>query len=279
MDLDKLKSAVLQSGFSLEWQTASIFHGKDFYVRQNLLFTSFPNDGSSTKPQVEIDVLAESKKEHADVFAIECKGTHPDNCLVLVESPGHHEKFPTMYVNKESVFIDGGKEVTADHIGGPYDCYTGDFFSPNSERIRADDKTNIYKGLIQLSEGVSAYCEKEAPKTIEKVRHRIIPAIVTNAEIWVARFSKDNSPSKKNPTLENVPWVIYRNSVSYGVGSHLGLRPWQHSGGKGAEKKLPLVWIINVAHLNDFIAGDEYTYKRFWIANPDLNPNGAKHGG
>ena len=283
MDYPKLKDAILKEGFSLEWKTNAIFSNAGYKCGQNSLWTT----GTGEEDKVEIDIIATKRQiSEMTTYLCECKGTIPDTPLVLLESPDLMDTaVPTFEWSKDALILNEHKNVFSGVLSGPFHTFNGDYFTAKREggyqkASRQEDRSNLYKGLCQLTAGLDAFFHLIAqhrpqdPK--DAIHFSFIPAIVTNARIQVARFSKiggaDASP--ENPQFAEVPWALYRNSKQYVAGSALHKVKWVKTVNPQVNSpvhpdnySLPYVWVINIEHLEAFIAAEKKQYQQTVIWN------------
>ena len=251
--MEKLKKGILSEGFALEYRTTKVFEELNFDVLPNQSF----QDANSDK-NCEIDLIAMNKINGSKgLFVLECKGTSSKNKLILIESYEKPGKLPNYCFRNFSSenqivfyydFIDLGQQAS------PLVTYTGDFFKPDGSRVSKNEtKSNFFKGVNQLLDGMSAYLYHiSRDKKSNKDEYFCYPCIVTNAEILVAQFT--GGPSDVQPKLSKVPWAIYQNFETYSEG-FLNACTWrdgQASGTERVKKSLPYIWIVNIENISKF---------------------------
>lgn len=242
-----LKHAVLKEGFSLEFKASQLL--------PNSICNKLYLDGESGN-QVEIDVvgsIAGSLRELGGsriTVVCECKGGSSDCFLVMIEAPKmNNEKitFPAINISQSR------KRITLDEtFTDSLVAFTGDFFVLDS-KLKSKKFGNLYKGISQLEEGFSAYIsENTFPKeTDREPPHFVIPLLITNVPIRMARFSFDGKENKVVSTLAELPWVIYKNQERNNNLFVTNTCKW--SGPGANDRQIKYFWIVNVDSLEKFL--------------------------
>lgn len=251
--IDSLKHAIDSEGFGLEERVSKILADKKFTAH-----TNFP-----LGENLNVDVFAYSKNYNS-IFVIECKGTSPNNYLVLWdetkrlidEKPNTNLNFkngiipfrglevliyenarlnyylPDPVIENSVILFD--KETDPKYMTFRY-CYQGDFRTgktPHKKLPRQDIKNNLYKGILQLLANLSKVQVKLAEKIIEPAfaPKWVLPVIVTNTKINVRTEQEQ---------LAEVPWAIYDCS--------------RITSAKENPLSIEYVFIVNVNNLQAFI--------------------------
>ncbi len=161
--------------------------------------------------------------------------------------------FEIQLPEKDEDALKEGTSITGiDRKGGPVATFTGDFFTKDSKNNKYkkanvnDEKNKFFKALNQLT--LAADVLRSNTKLHAENRANILlPLIVTNAEICVVNYEKNE--------IYTAPWVIHRNSHNE---KSLGYMPY--------------VVITTVEKLPDCIDSNDYKYPENWkkeFALPD----------
>jgi len=263
---DLLINEIKKSGFLLECQVAQIFLNRGFQVEQNLLLKTLIPSPEFPKQLVEVDVFARELRTErpGDGYIVECKGAASADKLVLLPTSTRVHSLPSVYF-KETVFMEGKENILCDNDSSdlPVYCHTGDFFAASQNGFKAskhEERNNLYRGIEQLYFAIDA-----AFLTYRGTPFRAFPVIVTNAEINVVKFNA--SPTSDAPVSTRVvPWAAYRNPMVYdSEASKIGRGLWLKNGDSdlGAyvnQKRIPVIWIVNVKNLESFITSPSKQY-------------------
>lgn len=269
--LKDLADAAQKQGFKLEFETHSILNdylnkGALKKVRSGVNFpvNRPPTDMGHLQTNTivrEIDVYGSccsSTHQVAIHFLIECKGTSPENKLLLVEETN------SAYYQPNNIFTEilipdlsidgglltsGGKSILSSKNNGPLQVFTGDFFKWDENKCiytqaaKNEDANNLYKGVHQLNVAIAAMIANRQLR-ISQYQNILVPMIVTNAEISVVNYEENE--------IFTVPWAFYRNRIE-GSANNIGY--------------IPYIIITSLNHLSDCLATSYYEYNN-WKKNP-----------
>lgn len=226
-------------GFNLEFKTKEIFEKNQYQVDLNVPL----RDG------IEVDVHA-SRDQNRQVL-IECKGTDPSSCLILIKDPKKNYKTNRYNIPNSKFAIAQYKP----HAGSDFYTFTGDFFNLKNKELKRssinDENNNFYKAQIQIMEALNAFYMSEASRTVlsmfeednnngeSEERCFLIPMIVTNADkIWVVDYSKKDGIAKPHK------WVLQRARIN----------DYIHIEYKNGEKPYSIsVAVVSINYLDQFL--------------------------
>jgi hypothetical protein len=249
-DLAKVYKAGEKAGFNLEYRALEVFEEKFSKHANNLSINHVVNDG-----RLALDLCAKisSLCRTTHHYLVECKGTDPDNFLLLVESqivdgsykPGY--SLPSIKIDtaNNSLLHDNNANFCVGHQGtSPVSVFTGNFFDGKkyTRTTPSDDKNNLFKAILQLQEACKHYPRSLDPKGNSEYPDFIIPVVVTNATIYV-----QNYPNKE---ICSPPWVVYRSEKNV------------------EDVDMPYAFIVNIDSLGDFLssnAGYQYDKETQWF--------------
>ncbi len=221
VDMTALSEAAKKQGFPLEYDVKETFSKNRFMAEQN-----FSLEGEYPA----VDVVA---YRNGTVFICECKGSAPDNILLLfgnskdfitADRGAHmktfqgitHRPLPQLYYERESGCMYDFPSGTHGQVilicaqdcpvipAALRHCYSGDFRKnkpPYNQTAKSNEKNNLFKGISQLKTDV-----KNIETIITKIADgcaslRIIPLIVTNVQIFICENGSDK--------LIPVNWTVY----------------------------------------------------------------------
>jgi hypothetical protein len=213
--MELVKQAAERYGFNLEFKTKKILEENKYQVDLNVPLTG----------GTEVDVKA-SKYQTVQIL-IECKGTDPTSCLVLIkEAKGE-------YYNTRRHIIAHTNFAISQYKPDPkaeFYTFTGDFFKKTNKTELTktainDDNNNFYKAQIQIMEALNAIARRMASKNRLKqlmnnqnggdldIREHeelvyLVPIIVTNASIWVVDYTQDEI------IVEPHRWVLQKARIN-----------------------------------------------------------------
>lgn len=268
--LKDLADAAQKQGFKLEFETYAVLNE---YFKRNANFkigesgVNFPvnsppsNMGGIQQSTIcrEVDVYgscSNHQKELAYHFLIECKGTSPDNKLLLVEETNSLYSNANNYFSEillpdlssgEKLLTPGKRSITPLKGQGPLQVFTGDFFKWNNKKFtqagKTEDANNLYKGIRQLNIATEALMTNR--QLIDsKCQNILVPMVVTNAEICIVDYEANE--------IFTAPWAFYRNRNQENE-THIGYMPY--------------VIITSLANLMDCLNSSSYEYKN-WEKTP-----------
>ena len=186
-------------------------------------------------------------------------------------SPIQTKSFPSLTFKDKKIELDSKANIFCDNtsITGPVLCNTGDFFQLNNGKFkkcsREEDKTNLYKGINQIYYALNAIFWTHR----KSYNIRITPLIVTNSQIHVVQFQENSIHTTADTKV--VKWAAYETSLTYNHGRlKIASESWISADNRNIEsvepylgqKRIPLIWIVNVHSLTDFLTSDGKRYEQ-----------------
>jgi len=265
--------AIYQTGFVLEFHAASILRKFTGKLRMNLhSLNELAYLGGLDEPStVETDLVFEDfhyNSASGIVSLFQCKGGRNSDLLILIETdeinPVRYEK-----INIRGAEIGFNKNRSFQICdGNTIVCHTGDFFQLNTKNSLQSrgQKNSFYEGIRQLNNSIASYYKYEADG---KSLFELVPVIITNCEISIVRFKKDQEINIEKPTIfRNVKWCLYKNELQFINGS-LGIDfNWGYFTDEGGftpasiGKNIPYFWIVNVSALEEFMSTRHELYEK-----------------
>ena len=252
-----IKEAALKEGFAIEWEVCQTLKGLQYDVTQGayLPHTDDPD------LEVEIDIQALGSK---NLIVCECKGAPSESILLGVQSQNtgsHRPKIPKIIQSKDTIELNRDLNIACNmRDSHPIYCHNADFFNykkPGNNQpsytkaSKQDDKSNFFKGKVQLINAVSASISSNTH--VDYVF--VIPMIVTNASLHAIKYSDNNGSITQK--IANVPWLIFENEIKYGATDLAHQLTWTSSGLNSAPDPapayLPYFFVVNKNNLSEFI--------------------------
>jgi hypothetical protein len=239
-----VKQTAEKYGFNLEFKTKKILEANQYQVDLNIPLP----DGT------EVDIKA-GKYQHMQIL-IECKGTDPSSCLILIKEPKQEYYNSRRHIIAHTHYAIAQYKPAAE---SDFYTFTGDFFNlkPNNKELKksstSDDNNNFYKAQLQIIEALNGISIRESAKNRLKAslgennqgnytrnnRCFLIPIIVTNANnIWVVDYTKDEVAVKPHK------WALQKVRITnlISLEDKNGDKPYTIS-----------VAVVNISYLEQFI--------------------------
>lgn len=261
---DLVREAAQKYGFNLEFKTKKILEENQYQVDLNVPLTG----------GIEVDVKA-TKDQHKQVL-IECKGTDPTSCLILVKEA------KSEYYNSRRHIIAHTNFAIAQYKPHPesdFYTFTGDFFNLRNKNNKkkeltrnssTDSNNNFYKAQSQIIEALNAISKPMASENqfqlqmaisksdlssedklkaliniddLNIIKHEnlcyLIPVIVTNVKsIWVVDYTQDEV------IVEPHQWVLQKARINEQIPlkSKNGEKPYSIS-----------ISVVSISYLSQFL--------------------------
>lgn len=256
-----LKNTINQEGFFLEEKAATILNETLKEIKHIETNVSFDEDKNTDTPRRSLDVLAigqTTEEKHSKKFiACEVKGGSADTKLILIQKKieENQEVEPKKVIEYkfyfDSMSQEGGIQQAKNGIVtpilkdiSPVFCYTGDFYKwhDNNESFKKAN-TSLYKATEQLFHGIEGFLSNQYIEHWEDDLYSssIIPIIVTNVDIYVARHESLTEITK-------VQSAILENSIRF---RHANIDFDPQIG--FIDKVFPYCWIVHIDSLSDLI--------------------------
>ena len=209
-----VKDIALQNGYLIEFEVSKALNAIDDSSKTISMGHLVGNNN------IEIDVVAAFYKKH---YLIECKGCEKKSFLILVKAPSlmknnddnssmrmMNVEFGEMprpspngdgYIFEYKIF-----NFNINHKNSAPYTVNGDFHKNGSTKKfdTADSRSNLYKAQQQICEAMVNY-EPSKFEHDDDQRCSVIPMIVTNSNICVIDYEKENEP-----VVAQHKWVIHR---------------------------------------------------------------------
>lgn len=236
IDEKELLNGINISGFRLEFETKKILTASMNNKFKNIeveLNKSIKLKNNSVK---YIDLFVKCTDEHGGVvFIIECKGSNPENALVLIKAGDVENKEYKRFIKGRA--SDNNRALSTEDLNHSI-VYTGDFFNnKNGVYVRMsknDAQNNLYKGLQQINEACRIIFSGESYNIggMNTGHCKVVPILVTNAKLYTVNYN-----DCLDGEISNEPYVLCAN---FGLPDN--------------EKKMfDFAYIVNISSLEEFI--------------------------